>query len=157
VAYLTTTILQEALGTSKVTSLTGGHANQLARLVTMATAETRSALSIGGYASAVPETIYAADASDCPGEIQLAAIGAWIEIAYGVNDLDVPQQFNAYIAKLEELKAGKLEIATVARNTVRAVGGVSFSTSSPTLDASDGNGGTQSRKQIFGRGPMSGY
>ncbi len=146
--YIDATYLNEALGDEKVTKLTAGNERQLTRMIKQATAATRSALSIGGYSGAIPETVYAA-VSDCPEEISLACMGAFVELAYGANDLEIPEGYRGYIAMLEELKAGKMELATVTRNVARAVGGVSFTDSSSTSD-----GG---RPQVFGRKAMSGF
>lgn len=152
-AYLTATVLNEAIGTTKVTALTGGNVNQLTRLIALATAEVRSALSLGGYTGAIPETVYAADASTCPDEIKLAAMGSFVELAYGANDLDIPEGYRAYIAKVDELKKGLLELQGVTRNAARAVGGIGFTVSSGAADDSSAvNSG--SRPAVFARKGM---
>lgn len=148
--YIDETYLQEALGTAKVAALCPT-ANELARVIEQAHAETQSALMIGGYAAAVPHTVYAA-VSDCPSEIRLAAFGAWCELAYGRNDLQLPEAFRAYVRKLEEIKAGRLEIQSVAKTTSRAVGGVLFTDSSETTSVLNG-----ARPQVFNRKTMVGY
>lgn len=148
--YIDETYLQEALGTAKVAALCPT-ANELARVIEQAHAETQSALMIGGYASAVPHTVYASVAA-APTEIRLAAFGAWLELAYGRNDLQLPEAYRAYVRKLEEIKAGKLEIQSVSKNTARAVGGVLFTESSESVSVDNG-----SRPQIFNRKTMQGF
>lgn len=149
-AYIDETYLQEALGTDKVARLCPTP-NELARVIEQAHAETQSALMIGGYSAAVPHTVYAA-VSDCPSEIRLAAYGAWLELAYGRNDLQLPDAFRAYVQKLEEIKGGKLEIQGVDKVTSRAVGGVAFTEGSTTVSVDDG-----SRPQVFNRRTLQGY
>lgn len=148
--YIDETYLQEALGTAKVAALCPT-ANELARVIEQAHAETQSALMIGGYAAAVPHTVYSA-VSDCPSEIRLAAFGAWLELAYGRNDLQLPEAFRAYVRKLEEIKAGRLEIQSVAKTTSRAVGGVLFTDASETTSVENG-----ARPQVFNRKTMVGF
>jgi hypothetical protein len=148
--YIDETYLQEALGTAKLAALCPS-ANELARVIEQAHAETQSALMIGGYASAVPHTVYASVAA-APSEIRLAAYGAFLELAYGRNDLALPEAFRAYVRKLEEIKAGKLEIQSVSKVTSRAVGGVSFTESSDDVTIESG-----SRPQVFNRKTMLGF
>lgn len=148
--YIDETYLQEALGTDKVARLcpTPG---ELDRVIEQATAETQSALMIGGYASAVPNTVYSTLA-DVPTEIRLAAFGAFLELAYGRNDLQLPDAFRAYVMKLEEIKAGKLEIASVSKTVARAVGGVLFTEDSADVTVDNG-----SRPQVFNRRTLQGF
>lgn len=148
--YIDETYLQEALGTAKVAALCPT-ANELSRVIEQAHAETESALTIGGYSAAVPHTTYASVAA-CPDVISLAAFGAWLELAYGRNDLQLPEAYRAYVRKLEEIKAGRLEIPTVSKNTVRGVGGVTFTEASETVAVDNG-----SRPQVFNRKTMVGY
>lgn len=150
-AYLTQAYLEASLGTTKVAKLCPGTTGpDLATLIAQATAEVRSALSIGGYTGAIPETVYASNSANCPDEIRLAALGSFLELAYGANDLELPEAYRAYVLKVEELKAGKLEIANVTRNVARAVGGVSFTDSTSTV----ANGG---RPAMFRREDMEDF
>jgi hypothetical protein len=154
-AYLTSTILDSVLGASKVAALVAPSASAsttTASLIGLATAEVESALSIGGYTGGIPSTVYLSDASNCPKIIQLATFGAWLELAYGRNDLEIPESYRAYIAKIEDIRAGKIEIPTVARSTARAVGGVSTTESSTDVTIDNG-----SRPQIFNRRTLQGY
>lgn len=148
-AYLTQTILEDLFGAGKVAGLASGTA--LTKSIALAQGEAETALLNGGYAAAVPSTVYAADASDCPLAIQLAAIGAWVELVYSTkNDLEIPEGMRAHIGKLELIRKGKYEIPGVEKNTLRTVGGVAFSDSTST--AADGG-----KPKIFGRGSMDGY
>lgn len=148
-AYLTQAILENLLGATKVAALASG--TSLATSISLSQAEVETALQNGGYAAAVPRTVYAADASDCPEAIQLAAIGAWVELVYSTkNDLEIPEGIRAHIAKLELIRKGKYEIPGVTKDPVRTVGGVAFTDS--TSDVEQGG-----RPRVFGRGSMTGY
>lgn len=148
--YIDETYLQEALGSTKVAALCPT-SNELDRVIEQAHAETQSALMIGGYSAAVPHTVYAS-VSACPSEIRLAAFGAWLELAYGRNDLQLPEAYRAYVRKLEEIKAGRLEIQSVSKTVSRAVGGVSFTERSEDVTVDSG-----SRPQVFNRKTLQGY
>ena len=150
-AFLTSTILDDVLGSAKVAVL-APTAGAIAALIGLATAEVESALSIGGYTGAIPSTVYASDAANCPKIIQLATFGAWLELAYGRHDLEIPESYRAYIQKIEDIRSGKIEIPTVARSVARAPGGVSFTESSPDVSVDDG-----SRPSTFNRRTMQGY
>lgn len=147
-AYLTSTYLDEALGSDKVTALTPTSAER-DRLIAQAEAECESALLMGGYSIATPPSAYDASASDCPEVVKLAAFGAWLELAYGRNDLELPEVFGAYVRKIDDIRAGKIEINGVTKATARAVGGVLFSDSTSGLSTS--------RPARFGRGNMGGF
>lgn len=132
-AYITDTILSLTLGASKIDDLTdGGDAAVLAQLIALASADVESALQVGGYAAAVPASVYDSTASDCPSVIKLAAIGAFTQLAYGRNDLEIPEAFRTYLGKLASLRNGEIEIPGVSVNTARAVGGIVSSDSSST-------------------------
>lgn len=148
--YIDETYLQEALGATKVAKLCPT-ANELARVIEQAHAETQSALMIGGYSAAVPHTVYATVAA-CPTEIRLAAFGAWLELAYGRNDVQIPEAHQAYVRKLEEIKAGKLEIQSVSKTVSRAVGGIVATEWSDSVTIESG-----SRPQVFNRKTMAGF
>lgn len=136
-AYITDTILSLTIGASKLDDLTdAGDASVLAQLIDLASADVESALQVGGYASAVPASVYDASASDCPNVIKLAAIGAFMQLAYGRNDLEIPEAFRTYLGKLASLRNGEIEIPGLSVNTSRAVGGiVSSDTTSSSPDA----------------------
>lgn len=146
--YIDEAYLSAALGSTKVQALCPT-TDELNAVIEQATAEVRSALSIGGYASAVPETVFATVGA-CPGEIKLAAFGAFVELAYGRNDLEVPASYRAYVQKIEQLKKGMLEMQGVTRNVARAPGGVSFTSASQ--DVCQGG-----RPQVFNRKTYLGY
>lgn len=117
-------------------------------LIELAEAEVESALQIGGYDDAVPATRYGSVAA-VPKVIKLACYGSWLELAHGRNGLELPQAFQAYTRKIEDIRTGKIEIPGVARNTVRAPGGMTstdVSVDSPT--------GVPS---MFSRDRMAGY
>jgi hypothetical protein len=146
--YIDAPYLEQALGAAKVAALCPT-TDELSAVIEQATAETRSALSIGGYYSAVPETAFAT-VSACPGEIKLAAFGAFLELAYGRRDLELPDSYRAYVQKIEQLKKGMLEMVGVERNVSRAPGGVSFT--SNAQDVTQGG-----RPQVFNRKTYLGY
>lgn len=150
-AYLTSTHLDDVLGSAKVAALAPS-AGAISALIDLATAEVESALSIGGYTGAIPATVYASDGANAPKIIRLATFGAWLELAYGRNDLEIPESYRAYIQKIEDIRSGKIEIPTVARATARAVGGVAFTESSTDVSIDDG-----SRPGVFNRRTMQGY
>ena len=150
-AYLTSDMLDDTLGAAKVASLAPS-SDAIDALLDLATAEVESALSIGGYTGGIPSTVYAITALDCPKIIRLATFGAWLELAYGRNDLEIPESFRAYVQKIEDIRSGKIEIPTLARSVARAVGGVAFSESSPDVAIEDG-----ARPQVFNRLTMRGY
>lgn len=149
--YLTAEYLQEAFGAEQVEALCPTAA-ELARVIQQATTETETALQNGGYSSAVPSSVYTqlADvdpeitaAGDCPGSISLLAFGAWIELAHGRRTLVVPEQYAAYIRKLDQVRNGKMDLPGVSKDTARAVGGVSWTESDPNV--------TGSHPQVFRR------
>lgn len=148
--YIDETYLQEMLTTAKVEALVPVSAD-LSRLIAAAHAETETALQLGGYTGAVPHTVYASVAA-CPPVISLAALGSFLELAYGRNDLELPENYRAYVRKLDDLRSGKIEIPSVTRSTRRAPGGVSFTESSTDVTVDDG-----ARPQVFSRKAMQGF
>lgn len=142
--YIDQPYLEAMLTTAQVAALVPV-AGDLTVIIAAAHAETETALRNGGYDSAVPSTVYA-DVAACPDAISLAAFGAFVELAYGRNALEIPQGFKAHIAKLEEIRNGKMDIPGVEKNVRRAVGGVSFTESSSSVTVAQG-----SRPQIFSR------
>ena len=151
-AYLTAAILEEALGADEVDALTGGSSATLGRIIEHASARVRAALQIGGYTAAVPETVYAADASDCPLEVVDLAVRIWKRIAYTRRDLSIPEdQIRAIDAELADIREGRVEIKGVTRDTARAPGGFSGTEGSST--STD----TRARPQIFARSRMTGW
>lgn len=145
--YIDSAYLNDTIGAAKVAKLCPT-APELTAVIEQATSETRSALMQGGYSAAVPETVFATVGA-CPGEIKLAAFGAFLELAYGRRDLELPAAYRAYVNKIEELKRGTLEIQGVPKTTSRAVGGVAFTPSDETSD--------RGRPQVFNRKTMRGY
>jgi len=157
VAFLTSAYLQSALGTTKVSKLCPGTTGpDVVAVIDQATAEVEGALALGGYTGAYPSTVYASDASDCPKLIKLAAFGAFLELAYGANDLELPQEYAAYVKKIEEIRAGKLEIPGVsAKSTARSIGGIASTETTPGVSGARPPVFPRSRKD--GSNPMGGY
>jgi hypothetical protein len=147
--YIDQPYLNEMLGAEKVTALVG--TATLATMIEAAEGETETALQNGGYAAAVPSSVYAS-VSACPKVIRLAALGAWLELAYGRNELDIPEGYRAHIKKLDDIRSGKIEIPGVAKTVRRAPGGVDFTESSTSVTVENG-----SRPSIFNRRSMQGH
>lgn len=152
-AYITQTILEADLGATLVTRLTRGSATRLARWITSAEARVASALQIGGYTAAVPSSVFAANASDCPAEITELALRVWKRLAYERGaDLSIPEdQIRQLDQELLDLQEGRIEIKGLTRSTARAPGGVLASDGSPTSTSS------AARPQVFGRSRMVGF
>lgn len=152
-AYITQTILEEAHGTALVAELTDSDADTLARLIEYASARVRTALQIGGYTAAVPETVYASNASDCPHEIVELASRVWKRIAYARRDLSIPEdQIREIDTEIADLREGRIEIKGLTRSTVRAPGGIDRTETSTTVTVANG-----SRPQVFSRSRMTGW
>lgn len=139
--YLTDTLLEELYGADAVAARCPTP-ESLARSIDMAEAEVETALVNGGYPSAVPSTVYTAlpaagvapASGECPKAITLLAFGAWLELVHGINGIELPAQFAAYVQKLDLLRNGKIELPGVTKggvekDTTRAVGGVQFTNS----------------------------
>lgn len=151
VAYLTQAILEEEHGANLVERLTRP-TGKLARTIKSATARVESALQIGGYTAAVPASVYAANASDCPEQIVELALRVWKRIAYTGSDLSIPDdQIRALDQELADVENGKLEIKGLARSVSRAPGGITASDGDPRSTSAS------ARKQVFGRVRMGGY
>ncbi|MBP7550383.1 MAG: hypothetical protein KA761_08885 [Gemmatimonadaceae bacterium] len=151
-AYTTQTLLENAYGADVVAELTGSDAARLARMIADASARVRTALQIGGYAAAVPETVYAADASDCPVEITELTARVWKRIAYAARDLSIPlDQLRDVDTELRDMREGMIEIKGLARSVSRAPGGFLSSDSDP--ESTDEN----ARPQVFKRSRMTGW
>lgn len=151
-AYLTQSILEAEHGTDKVNALTGGSSSALSRLIEDASARVRSALVIGGYTAAAPETVYAADASDCPREIVSLAARIWKSLAYARQDLSIPEeQLRAIDVELADIREGRVEIKSVSRAVARAPGGILVS------DADLASTSDRARPQVFSRSRMTGW
>lgn len=146
--YIDESYLQNAIGSAKLAALCPT-SDELAAVIAQAHAETETALQNAGYTGAVPHTTYATVAA-CPAAISLAAFGAFMELAYGRNDLELPAAYRAYAQKLDLIRTGRMEIPSVTKSVARAVGGVSFTESSSSVTVSDG-----SRPQIFNRKAFS--
>lgn len=128
--YITETYLNELFGADEVAALCPT-AEELARVIEAAEAETETALQNGGYGAAVPSSIYST-LEDCPKAIRLLAFGAWVEIAHGRKRVEVPAQFLEYVRKLDLVRAGKMELPGVPKNVGRTVGGVTSTQTSTT-------------------------
>ncbi len=152
-AYVTETILEEAHGVAEVAELTGSDADTLARLIGFASARVRSWLQVGGYTTAVPETVFASDASDCPSEIVEITSRVWKQIAYTRRDLSIPaDQIEALVDIEKAVRDGHYEIKGLARATTRAAGGISKTETSTSVTLANG-----SRPQVFSRSRMTGW
>jgi hypothetical protein len=151
-AYITQSILEAEHGSDKVSALVGGSSATLQRLIEDASARVRSALVIGGYSAATPESVYAADASDCPREIVSLAARVWKALAYARQDLSIPEdQLRAIDVELADIREGRVEISGVSRVTGRAPGGLLVS------DADITSSSERARPQVFSRARMSGW
>ena len=151
-AYLTQSILEAEHGSDKVSALVSGSTPTLSRLIEDASARVRAALVIGGYTAAVPETVYAADASDCPLEIVSLAARIWKSLAYARQDLSIPEdQLRALDVELADLREGRIEIKGLTRSTARAPGGILVS------DADLSSSSDRARPQVFSRSRMTGW
>lgn len=149
-AYLTSAIVEDEIGADKADALTGGSSDTMARLIAVASARVRAALVIGGYTAAVPETVYASDASDCPEEITDLAMRMWLRVAYARRDLSIPEdQVELADQILADVREGRIEIKGVSRATSRAPGGITVSDTSTTS--------TSGRPQVFSRSRMAGF
>jgi hypothetical protein len=144
--YLTEAWLEGTIGVDRVAALCPT-ADALGSAIDMAEAEVETALLNGGYPGAVPSTVYtslpaagvAPTSVQCPKAITLLAFGAWLELVHGINGIELPAQFAAYVQKLDLVRNGKIELPGVAKGGVdkditRAVGGVSFTDSSTTSE-----------------------
>ena len=150
-AYITETILQETHGSALVAELCPT-AGELSRTIAHATARVRTALMVGGYAAAVPETVYGASASDCPTEIIDLAARVWKRVAYTRRDLSIPEdQIRQIDAELADIREGRAEIKGVSRSTARAPGGITGTDGALTNTATD------ARPQLFSRSRMAGF
>lgn len=144
--YLTEAWLEDIYGADEVAARCPTSAS-LSRSIDMAEAEVETALLNGGYPNAVPSTVYTAlpaagvapAAGECPKAITLLAFGAWLELVHGINGIELPAQFAAYVQKLDLVRNGKMELPGVTKggvekDTTRAVGGMAFTDSSATSD-----------------------
>lgn len=151
-AYVTETQLENAHGVDEVYALTGGSASTMASLIDEASARVREALMVGGYSAAVPETVYAVDASDCPLEIRTLAEKVWKRVAYARRDLSIPEdQISLLDAMLARVEEGRAEMKGLSRDVTRSPGGITSSISSPT--STDEN----ARPRLFSRPRMRGF
>lgn len=155
-AYITQAIVEADLGADVVARLTRGSASKLARYITAAEARVASALQIGGYTAAVPSTVFASNASDCPAEITEIALRVFKRLAYERGaDLSIPvDQVKALDEELAELRDGRTEIKGLARATSRAPGGITATDGDP---ASTSTSDPRWRPQVFARSRMTGF
>jgi hypothetical protein len=156
VAYITQTIVEADLGADVIARLTRGSSAKLARFIAAAEARVASALQIGGYTAAVPSTVYASNASDCPSEITELACRVFKRIAYERGaDLSIPEdQIKALDEELAELRDGRTEIKGLARSVSRAPGGITATDGDP---ASASTSDPRWRPQVFARSRMTGF
>ena len=151
-AYVTGSLLEDAYGVEEVYALTGGSLSTLASLINDASAEVRQALMIGGYTAAVPESVYLADASNCPAEIRSLATRVWKRLAYARRDLSIPEdQVQNLNDMLLRVQNGEFEVKGLSRDVTRAPGGITASISDPS--SSD----ESAKPRIFSRPRMRGY
>lgn len=147
-AYLTQTIVEQHYDADIVAALTGGSPATMARLISEAESRVQEALLVGGYSSAVPSTVYASDASDCPPQIVELAVRVWAKIAHARRFLTIPQdQVEEIESALARIRDGRAQIHGVTRNVERAPGGVS---STPVT-------GNESAPKVFTRTRMRGW
>lgn len=151
-AYLTQTMLESELGADLVSTLTGGSAQALAACIADATARVRSALVVGGYTGAVPETVYAVDASDCPRAIVDLTIRQWRRVAHMRRGIPISKdELDDITEQMRLVRTGEVEIDGVARSTSRAPGGVASTEASLVSTSAD------ARPPIFSRSRMVGF
>lgn len=148
--YLTKAYLEKAYGATQVAALCATD-DEIDTTIELAESEVESALEMGGYSNAVPASVYAA-IGDVPKIVKLAAYGAWLELAHLRNGIQLPNEAQAYVRKIEDIRSGKLELPGLSKDTERAVGGIAVTESSTSIEVSDG-----SRPQIFSRSGMDGY
>lgn len=155
-AYITQALVEADLGVALVTRLTRGSASKLASFLRSSEARLESALTIGGYAAAVPATVYAADASNCPPAITELALRVFKRFAYERGaDLSIPEdQIRALDAELADLREGRVEIKGLARSTSRAPGGVAATDGDPESSTPSDS---RWRPQVFARSRMGGF
>lgn len=124
----------------------------LASSISGAQSVVESALSEGGYLSAVPSSVYA-NVAACPTQIVEAALAAWWVLAHTMRGIPLPSPLPDNVAQIaglpDSIRTGEIEIVGVPRSTSRAVGGVKFTQSDPNIEGS--------RPPVFGRGSMGGY
>lgn len=148
-AYIDGDFLDDAFGSGNVTALCAT-SSEKALVIALAEAETYSALYNAGYQSSSSPDDFAADGSDCPDTVRLAAFGAWLELAHLRNRKELPPNAGVYTAKLAQIRDGSLEVPELTKDTERAVGGVVKTDTTSTVAA----GG---RPPLFDRGSMEGY
>lgn len=148
-AYIDATFLQNAFGSANVTALTAT-SGERDLLITLAQGEVYSALYNAGYQTDAAPDDFAADGSDCPDTIRLAALGAWLELAHLRKRKELPETARIYTARVELLRDGRMEVPGLTKTTTRAVGGVVRP--DVTSEVSDGG-----RPAVFSRKKMDGY
>jgi hypothetical protein len=106
---------------------------------------------VGGYTAAVPETVYAANASDCPTEIIDLAARIWKRVAFTRRDLSIPEdQIRQIDAELADIREGRAEIKGLSRSVARAPGGITGTDGALSTSA-------DARPQLFSRSRMAGF
>lgn len=120
-AYIDGDFLNDTFGSANVTALcaTSGERDAVIKL---AEASVYSALYNAGYQTdSAPGDLTPATTPDI---VQLAAFGAWLEIAHLRNRKELPEEAQRYTNKLDAIESGQVEIAGLTKTTSRAVGGV---------------------------------
>jgi hypothetical protein len=155
-AYLTQQIVEADLGADVVATLTRGSPTRLARFIASATARVQSALHIGGYAAAVPASVYASTAADCPVEIVELTLRVFKRIAYERGaDLSIPpDQVRALDMELLDVETGRFRVEGVTRSVSRSPGGITATDGDPESTASSAQ---RYRPQVFARSRMTGF
>lgn len=147
--YIDQTYLESIHGQAFVNAMS---LTELAGHIALATSEIEGALQAGGYEAAVPATTYTSTAV-VPALIKNAAHAAWWRLVHSVRGIalpnPLPENFAAWLALIEKMQNGELEIPELDRNTTRGPGGVAFTESNPDVD--------ESRPPVFGRESMGDY
>jgi len=146
VAYINGTFLDNTFGSANVTALCPTTTERDA-VITLADAAVYSALYNAGYQTDSAPGDFSGDAPDI---VQLASLGAWLEIAHLRNRKELPDTAARYTSRLDAIESGKIEIPGLAKTTTRAVGGVTR----PDVTSTRADGG---RAAIFDGSKMDGY
>ena len=148
-AYITETILGHLFDADQVSALvpTGSQA----QVIAIAEARAAAAIKAAGYDVAVPPSVYAADASDCPAMITAVAFEEWLRLAYGRKGKMVPTDLKQDKWLVDQLRLGEIEL-DLDVNTSRGVGGVT--TVETSEDVTDADGSTN---PVFDRKSMVGF
>lgn len=119
--YLTQAYLESVFTADQVAALCPLSAD-VTTTIELAEAATEAALGVAGYTAAIPASTYSA-IDDVPKQIKLAAVGAWLELAYGRNVKEIPEALKFYPGYLGKLESGSLQVEGVAKTGAAQVGG----------------------------------